>query len=315
MNNELIPQSIGEAIRDENWYEAVKFEYNSLVENKVWQLVENKGIKPIGSRCYFALKFGPSGEITKYKAIFVAKGFSQIPGRDYNETYSPTTRFSTIRVLISYALYKNTKLKQMDIKSAYFNNDIEEEIFMQQPKGFKNFDKQGNPLIYKLRKSIYGLKQSGRNWYLTIKNFLNQLGFTAAIQDEFLFIKKCQNAIEGLVCVWVDDMVILGLQKDFCESFKNKVSGRFQISKYGDLSWFLNIKIERTENEIKLSEEAYLEKLLEKFNMSESKTLETTLDVSLKLSKLDSPEIGSNEHSETQSFDYSGIVGCLNYLE
>ena len=95
------------------------------------------------------------------------------------------------------------------------------------------------------------MKQTGRNWYLTIKTFLLQLGFTAAIQDECLFIQKADNAIEGLVCLWVDDMVILGLQKDFCENFKNEVNERLQISSYGDLSWFLNLKIERTENEIK----------------------------------------------------------------
>ena len=185
---------------------------------------------------------------------------------------------------------------------------------MQQPKGLEKFDRQRNPIIRKLRKSLYGLKQSGRNWYLTIKNFLSQLRFTAAIPDECLFIKKGENAIEGLVCLWVDDIVILVLQKDFCENFKIKSSERFQISSYGDLSWFLNIKIEQTENEIKLSQETYVEKLLEKFNMSESKTLETPIDVSVKLSKLDSPEIGSNERREMQSCDYRGIVGCLNYL-
>ena len=107
----------------------------------------------------------------------------------------------------------------MDIKTAYLNADIEEEIFIQQPEGFEKFDKQGNPLICKLRKSLYGLKEYGRNCYITIKNFLSQLGFTAAIQDECLFIKKGENAIEELVCLWVDDMVILGLQKDFCENF------------------------------------------------------------------------------------------------
>ena len=109
-------------------------------------------------------------------------------------------------------------------------------------------------------------------------------------------------------------MVILGLQGDFCENFKNKIGEHIQISSYGDLSWFLNIKTERTQNEIMLSQEEYVEKLLEKFNMSESKTLETPLDVSLKLSNLDSPEIGSNEHREMQSCGYRDIVGCLNYL-
>ena len=104
----------------------------------------------------------------------------------------------------------------MDIKTAYLNTDIGEKIVMQQPEGFEKFDKQGNPLTSKLRKSLYGLKQSGRNWYLTIKNFLSRLVFTASIQDECLFIKKSENAIEGLVYLWVDVMVILGLQKDYC---------------------------------------------------------------------------------------------------
>ena len=91
VNNELLPKSIDEAIRDEKWYKAMKLEYNSLVENNVWELAENEGNQPIGSRWHFALKFGPSGEITKYKARFVAKKFNQVPGRDYNETFSPTT--------------------------------------------------------------------------------------------------------------------------------------------------------------------------------------------------------------------------------
>ena len=147
-----------------------------------------------------------------------------------------------------------------------------------------------------VEENLYGLKQSGRNWYLTIKFFLGQIGFTPAIKDECLFLKKGENVIEALVCLWVGDMAILGLHED----------------SYGDLSWFLNIKIEQTENKIMLSQEAYMEKLLEKFNMSESKTLETPLDVSLKMTKLDSPEIGSNEHREMQSCNYRGIEGRLN---
>ena len=93
----------------------MKLEYNSLVKNKVWELVKNEGNKPIGSRWHFALKFGPSGETTRYKARFVAKGFSQIPGRDYSERYSSITRFSTVPVLKSYAVFKNAELKQISI--------------------------------------------------------------------------------------------------------------------------------------------------------------------------------------------------------
>ena len=95
VDKELLPKSIDEAIRDKDCYEAMKLENNSLVESKVCELVENKRNKPIGSHCHFALKFGPIGEIKRYKARFVAKGFSQVPGQNYKETYSPTTRLST----------------------------------------------------------------------------------------------------------------------------------------------------------------------------------------------------------------------------
>ena len=107
----------------------------------------------------------------------------------------------------------------MYIKTAYLNADIEEEIFMHLTEGFQKFDKQGKPLICNLRKSLFGLKQSGRNWYLTINRFLSQLGFTAAIQDECLFIKKGENGIAGIVCLWVDVLLMLGLQEDFCDNF------------------------------------------------------------------------------------------------
>ena len=117
-----------------------------------------------------------------------------------------------------------------------------------------------------------------------------------------------------MICLWVDVMVILGTRHNFCENFKNKVGGKIKISNFGDLSWFLNIKTERTENKIMLSQETYIEKLIEKYKMSDCRTLETPLDVSSKLSKLDSSEIGSKEYQEMQSRGYRGIVGCLNYL-
>ena len=164
INDNAIPKSTEEAIKYKNLYETMKTEFNSLVENNVWELVDNQEIKPIVSRSHFALKCGPSGEIVRYKARLVAKGFSQVPGRDYNETYSPTTRLSTIRMPLIYALRNGSELKQMDIKTAYLNADLDEEIFMQQPEGFEKYNDQGNPIVCKLNKSLYGLKQSGRNW-------------------------------------------------------------------------------------------------------------------------------------------------------
>ena len=140
INDNAIPKSTEKAIQDINCFEAIKTEYNSLVQNNVWEHVDNQEIKTIGSRCHFALKCGPSGEIVRYKARLVAKGFNHIPGRDYNETYSPTTRLSTISILLSYALRNGSGHKKMDIKTAFLNADIDEEIFMQQPEGFEKYN-------------------------------------------------------------------------------------------------------------------------------------------------------------------------------
>ena len=142
----------------------------------------------------------------------------------------------------------------MDIKTAYLNADFDEEIFMQQPEGFENYNDQGNPLVCKLNKILYGLKQPGSNWLLTIKSFLGGLGFVRSIQDECLFIKKDKGDIEGMICVWVGVMVILGSRQNFCKNFKNKISRKSKITNVGDLNWLLSIKIERTENKIGLSQ-------------------------------------------------------------
>ena len=117
-----------------------------------------------------------------------------------------------------------------------------------------------------------------------------------------------------MICLWVDDMVIIGTRKNFCDSFKNKVSKKFKIISYGVLSWFLNAKTDKTENKTMLSQDACRENLIEMYKMSDCRTLKTPLGVSSKLSKRFSPKIGSKEYQDMQSFDYRRIVGCLNYL-
>ena len=172
---ENIPKSAKEALADPDWQEAMKKEFDSLEKNKVWELVRNRGEKPMGSRWHFALKYGPNGEISRFKARFVAKGFSQVEGRDFHETYSPTAKMSTIRIVLSLAVQNRYQLRQLDIKTAYLNAKLDEEILMKQPEGFEKFDEEGKPLVCLLKKSLYGLKQSGRNWHRTLKSYLEEL--------------------------------------------------------------------------------------------------------------------------------------------
>ena len=122
----LLPKK-NEALQNPNWFDAMKNEYDYLVENNVWSLLKNDE-KPVGSRWHFAFKFGPDGDMGRYKARFVGKCFSQVSGKDFYETYSPTTRLSTIRILMCLAISNDYQLKQMGIKTAYLNAPIEEDV-------------------------------------------------------------------------------------------------------------------------------------------------------------------------------------------
>ena len=159
--------------------------------NHVWELVPlPENAKAIGSKWHFANKFDSDGNVTKHKARFLAKGYSRQQGIDYKDTYSPTARLSTIRIILQIVANLGGIPKQMDIKTAGMNAPIEENVCMLQHEGFENFDPDGNPLVCKLNKSIYGMKQSGRNWFLTLKRHLETIGFEACIRDPCLSIKK-----------------------------------------------------------------------------------------------------------------------------
>ena len=193
-----LPQNTNEALKNENWRDAMQQEYNSLIKNQVWELVPlPENVKAIGSKWHFTNKYDSNGNVTKHKARFVAKGYSQQQGIDNKDTYSPTTRLSTIRIIIQIVKNLGGIPKQMDIKTAYLNAPIEENVYLLQTEGFEKFVPDGNPLVCKLNKSIYGLKQSGRNWFL---GHLETIGFEACIHDPCLFIKKWNNTL-AMICV------------------------------------------------------------------------------------------------------------------
>ena len=168
-----IPQGAREAMADTNWCAAMDKEYRSLLDNKVWELVPRpKGGKVICGRWHYAVKRDGNGAVVKYKARFVAKGFTQVEGLHYSETFAPTTRLSTIRAVLACAAHQGAKPKQMDIKTAYRHAPIEEELYLEQPEGFEDKPNKGHAC--RLLKSLYGLKQSGRNWYKMLSRVSHQ---------------------------------------------------------------------------------------------------------------------------------------------
>ena len=257
-----LPANVQQALQDPNWKKAVDAEYNSLVDHGVWKVTTvPTGRAVVGSRWNFEIKRGANGEILKYKARFVAKGFTQVYGRDYQDTYSPTVKLSSIRCLLACAAQTNCEVYQMDIKTAYLNADIDEEMYINQPEGFEKKGKNGERLACKLIKSLYGLKQSGRNWYLTLANFLKKLGFEASINDPCLFTKVIKK-VYYYVCMWVDDIIYFSTDNRFYLQFKQQVEKEFTIGHLSPLHWFLGMKITCERGAISISQAQYIKDLL-----------------------------------------------------
>jgi hypothetical protein len=166
----LEPLRVEEALGDANWVMAMQEEFNNFTRNDVWSLVECPKQNVIGTKWVFRNKQDENGVVTKNKARLVAKGYTQVEGLDFGETYAPVARLEAIRILLAFATHHNFKLHQMDVKSAFLNGPISEEVYVEQPPGFE--DPQFPNHVYKLHKALYGLKQAPRAWYECLKEFL-----------------------------------------------------------------------------------------------------------------------------------------------
>ena len=184
----------------QKWAAAMDDEIKSLQLNDTYTLTEvpeNKSI--VGGKWVFHVKGKPESPI--YKARYVAKGYSQIQGIDYTETFSPTARMESVRTVMQIAAQNDFTLHQMDVKSAYLHAPIEEDVFVTQPEGYETAN-----MVWKLNKSLYGLKQSGRNWHILLHDYLiNELSFKQSTADPCLYFQQGGNDI---LLVWVDDIII-----------------------------------------------------------------------------------------------------------
>ena len=190
------PKTVSEAWNGKNsdqWKQAMDSEYDSLVKNQTWELVPlPEGKKAIGTRWVYKLKRNADGSLDRFKARLVAKGYAQSKGVDYNEVFSPVARYSAIRSLLALANANDLEVHQMDVKTAFLNGSIDSEIYMTQPEGYVDVERPNH--VCKLRKSIYGLKQSARCWYSTLDQYLISSGYRKSNADGCIYIKLSTNA-------------------------------------------------------------------------------------------------------------------------
>ena len=214
----------------------------------------------------------------------MAKGFSQVPGQDFTETFSSVAKFTTLRIFLALAAYLDFEIHQVDVIAAYLQGDLDEEIYMEVPKGVENF--RSGSHYWKLKKALYGLKQAGRQWKKQLHDVLTKLNLIHAFADDCLYIRKEDGKIILIVLVYVDDMAVAGPNRIHIMSFKSALAEDFDITDLGELKFMLGILVTRDRQKrlIYLSQSVYIQQILSHFGMQDAMPVSTPLAVKHNLS-------------------------------
>lgn len=248
-----VPNTFEEAIESansKNWIKAMDEEIHSLRENDTFTLTTlPKGKKTVGGKWVYSVKSDVEGN-DKYKARFVAKGYSQQLGIDYGETFSPTANLTSIRVLLQKAAQENLLLHQMDVKTAYLHAPIDYEIYIDQPEGYE----EGEGLVCRLQKSLYGLKQSGRNWNRILHEYLTENSFRQNPADHCVYTKETKHG-KVIMIIWVDDLIIAAGNEKVMKDVKEMLSVRFKMKDLGRLKHYLGVDFTQSDGCVTMSQE------------------------------------------------------------
>lgn len=300
-----VPQTYGEAMRANNskeWVKAMDEEIQSLNDNKTFTLTTvPKDKKTVGGKWVYSIKRDVDGR-DKYKARFVAKGYSQVKGIDYGETFSPTANLTSVRVVLQKAAQENLLLHQMDVKTAYLHAPIDYDIYINPPEGYEEKD---DGLVYRLEKSLYGLKQSGRNWNRVLHDCLTDNGYTQNPADHCVYAKESKGD-KVFIIIWVDDLIIAASNERILNEVKQMLSVKFKMKDLGTLKHFLGIDFSQSDRCVTMSQEKYTNKILQHFNMQDCRTRETPCDQKL--------EYSENAMKMSDVKMYRKAVGSLIYL-
>lgn len=256
------------------WLKAANEEYQSILENKTWELVDlPAGRKALTGKWVFRKKLNLDGSMAQVKARYVVHGYKQIEGIDFTETFSPVVRSTSVRTLLALAAEKNLMLHHMDVKTAFLNGYLEEEIYIRQPEGFE--DPKNPDKVCLLKRPLYGLKQSAREWnnQIHIYIYLVKSGFVQSTADPNVYILYMAQDF-AILALYVDDSLILATVDKTLQKVKDILTSEFKMSDLGRLSFFLGIQVQTNPNgSIFIHQAHYIKQTLEKFGMTECKVV------------------------------------------
>lgn len=243
-------------------------EYRALIDNETWRLVDlPPGRKALKNKWVFKVKTNTDGSIERYKARLVIKGYSQVKGVDFQETYSPVVRYATVRYLLALAAKLDLIVHQMDAVTAFLQGDLDtEEIFMEQPEGFR--DDRAPTKVCKLQKAVYGLKQASRVWNRKLDANLKRMGFKRSKYDTCVY----HQVVEGnliIVAIYVDDFLIISKDEQLVTRIKQQLCVDFKMKDLGPVKQVLGLRVTRSDGAVMIDQEQYIDELLAKFHLSD----------------------------------------------
>jgi hypothetical protein len=289
------------------WLAAMEAEMDSLQSHETWTVERTPaGVKPIPVRWVFKVKRDEHGRVQRYKARLVAKGFHQQQGVDYDEVFAPTSKFSTLRMMLAEAAVSGNYLAQLDIKTAFLYGELRQRVYVQEPPGFES----GLPCVCcRLHKALYGLKQAPRAWYEELCSKLGMLGFKQSVCDPALYVLDTEHGREMLLD-YVDDMLLSVRTPERAMAIKSALSQFYELNDLGEPALFLGMQLCRVDGFIYLHQHTAIRALIEQYGLTEARTVSTPLDPGCKLQPLSKDDADERAYAGS----YASLVGSLLWL-
>ncbi|KAJ0901311.1 putative RNA-directed DNA polymerase [Helianthus annuus] len=303
--SQVEPRTYKEALTEDSWVIAMQEELSQFEKLGVWKLVDlPDGQRKINTKWVFKCKRDDRGVVVRNKARLVVQGFSQQEGIDFTEVYAPVARLEAIRIFLAFASWKNFKVFQLDVKSAFLYGKVKEEVYVGQPPGFT--DPIHKNKVYLLDKALYGLHQAPRAWYETLSQHLLANQFIRGKVDATLFTKVVDGHLL-IVQIYVDDIIFGSTNEKLCKDFEQVMKQKFEMSSMGEMKFFLGLQVEQLPEGIFIHQTKYVHDILEKFGMSSSTPAATPLATNHGIH----PDLTGDRVDETL---YRSMIGSLMYL-
>jgi hypothetical protein len=299
-----IPHTYRAALADPNWRAAMEAEYSSLLANNTWDLLPRPPrANVVTGKWVFKHKFKADGSLERYKARWVLRGFTQRPGVDFAETFSPVVKPATVRTVLSLALSRSWPIHQLDVNNAFLQGTLSETVYCAQPAGFE--DSAHPDFICRLNRSLYGLKQAPHAWYSRFASFLLKLGFVKAKTDSSLFIYHF-GADTVYLLLYVDDIVLTASSSALLQRIISALQHEFSLKDLGQLHHFLGMQVQHTASGLFLSQRQYMLDILNRAGMSDCKSCTTPVDLN--------PKLPADGNPVSDPTDFRSLAGALQYL-